>query len=229
MTNVSRNSDKVRLRKRLFQIGVQTLQKEGWTVERIPRRGKSSLRRITKGGEIREVSIRTTQDTYIAFPRNKKDTAWVTLSDVDSVLAVSIDDRVSPKFALVHMIDGDEMRDRFDRTYAARRAADHKIPVGRGVWLSLYLPDAASPPVQVGAGAGRDNPPIARVPLQPEELRALKKSAEVADVDELDDTSHLGPEEANDENEPLTIGEAKRRLALFLGVDSSNIKITVEA
>jgi hypothetical protein len=32
-----------------------------------------------------------------------------------------------------------------------------------------------------------------------------------------------------DDEPPLTIPEAKRRLARFLGVDPSNIKITVEA
>lgn len=214
MTNVYGRPEKVGMRSRLFQIGAEALEKEGWTVERIPGVGKSSVRRITKGGESRVVSIRTTQDTYIAFPRNKDDSAWVTLSDVDAVVAVSVDDTDDPKFALVHMIDGDEMRGRFDRAYAARLGAGHSIPLGRGVWLPLYIPDAADPPAHVGGGAGLDNAPLARIPLKPED----------GDADAIP-----GPVEADGDKKPLTIVEAKRRLALSLGVDPSNIKITVEA
>ncbi len=214
MTNVFGNPKKVSMRSRLFQIGVEALEREDWTVERIPGVGKSSVRRITKGDKSRVVSIRTTQDTYIAFPRNKDDSGWVTLSDVDVVVAVSVDDGDDPKVALVHMIDGDEMRDRFDRAYAARLGAGHSIPLGRGVWLPLYIPEAADPPSQVGGGAGLNNAPLARIPLKPKD----------ADADAI-----LEPAEADGDDKPLTIVEAKRRLALSFGVDPSNVKITVEA
>ena len=96
MTNVWTSPEKVDRRDRLFDIGVKTLERQGWTVERIPKSGKSSVRRITKDGKSQTVSIRTTQDTYIAFPRNQDDTAWVTLSEVDAVVAVSVDDGDNP-------------------------------------------------------------------------------------------------------------------------------------
>src|SRR5712664_1558441 len=99
MTNVNLTPEKGSLRDTLFQFGIETLQQHGWSVERIPGIGKSSVRRITKGGKNRKVSIRTSQDTWIAFPRNKKDNGWATLSDVDLVLAVSVDDGHNPKFA----------------------------------------------------------------------------------------------------------------------------------
>src|SRR4051812_3857726 len=118
--------DEESLRHQLFEAGIRTLQKLGWTVERIPGFGKSSVRRITKG-ESRKVSIRTSQDRYIAFPRNHEDNGWVTLDDVDVVVAVSVDDTENPQFALVHMIEASEVRDRFNRAYAARRAAGHTI------------------------------------------------------------------------------------------------------
>ena len=66
----------------------------------------------------------------------------MTLSEVDAVVAVSVDDYYNPRFAQVHMIDGNEMRERFDRACAARLKAGHAIPLGRGVWVSLYLPDS---------------------------------------------------------------------------------------
>lgn len=112
------------------------------------------------------------------------------------------------------MIEGDEMRQRFDRAYSARIAAGYTIPLGRGVWVSLYSREATDPVTHVGAGAGLDHPPIATVQLEPEE----------SDSDGGAETKVL-----NNEDRPLTFAEAKRRLAMTLGVDPSKIKITVEA
>lgn len=217
MTNVYSTPEKVLTKTKLFDIGVETLRKGGWTVERIAKAGKASLRRITKGKDSRVVSIRTTQDTWIAFPRDKTDTEWVTLSEVDAVVAVSVNDKENPRFAQVHMIDGDDMRDRFDRAYTERRKAGYQIPVGRGVWVSLYLPEGNDPVTHVGAGAGRDNPPLARIPLD-----AFTPEPQTV-------VSHVETESDEDEEAPLTIGEAKRRLALNFGVDPANVKITIEA
>jgi hypothetical protein len=217
MTNVYAQPEKAETKNRLFKIGVETLEHHGWNVERVPGSGKSSVRRITKGGTSKIVSIRTTQDTTIAFPRDKKDKSWVTLGGVDAVVAVSVDSQENPKFAQVHMIDGAEMRDRFDRAYKARLAAGHTIPRGRGVWVPLYIADSTDQPSHVGAGAGLKNPPISRVPLNSVDLTPHIKPPEF-------------PEVGHEDNEPLlTIPEAKRRLAITLGVDPSNIKILVDA
>jgi hypothetical protein len=257
MTNVSSTPKKVWLRRRLFQIGVQVLQGEGWAVEKIQGIGKASVRRITKGTAKRVVAIRTTQDQYISFPRNAQDKAWVTLSDVDAVVAVSVDDVSSPKVALVHMVEGEEMRDRFDRAYQARLAAGHSIPVGRGVWVPLYLPDEPIPPAHVGGGAGLVNPPLARVPIElpaprapgrygpgsdrlgnlpisrasqhPPALREVGRRGSLDTTRDFIDGHNLEGSDELGDAESLTIAEAKRRLALSLGVDSANIKITVEA
>ncbi len=209
------------MKTQLFNIAVETLEKAGWKVERVQASGKSSVRRITKGGESKIVSIRTTQDTWIAFPRVKGDKGWRTLDEVDAVVPVSVDDRHNPKFAKVHMIDGDEMRDRFNRAYAARKKAGHTIPIGRGVWVSLYLPEARDPVSHVGAGAGLKFPPMATVPLTPELIAAIEKTSDAG----------AGETRVIEESEesPLSIADAKRRLARTLGVDPSNIKITVEA
>jgi hypothetical protein len=234
MTNVSGTPDKVRLRKLLFQIGVKALEKEGWHVERIPKAGKSSVRRITKGRESRRVAIRTTQDTYISFPRNAQDSEWVTLSDVDTVVAVSVDEPSAPRFAKVHLIDGDDMRDRFDRAYAARLAADHSIPAGRGVWVPLYVDDATSPPSHVGGGAGKVNPPIAVVPLPTGAQLAADGEGKTREANGGSGGGRSGGKkaatsDADGDDLSLTIAQAKRGLARHLGVDPSSIRITVEA
>lgn len=138
----------------------------------------------------------------------------MTLSNVDVVLAVSVDDRYQPKFGQVHMIEADEMRKRFDRAYAARMKAGYSIPIGRGVWLSLYDHEKNDPVTLVGAGVGLAHPPIASVPLESRQSIGDGRNCTIG---------------GNSGNEPLTIAEAKRRLAVTLGVDPSSIKITVEA
>ena len=208
MTNVSGSPEKVSLRRKLFSMGETALEQAGWRVERIQGIGKSSVRRITKGSERHTVSIRTTQDCWIAFPRNDEDNGWVTLDDVDYVVAVTVDEKDNPKKGLVFMIDGDEMRERFNRTYRARLDAGHTIPVGRGVWVSMFVEEDLAAPSTVGGGIALNRKPLASVLLGDD------------DLDEPADQ----PDEA-----PMTIAEAKRRLAQSLGVDPERIKILIEA
>ena len=165
MTNIFNKPKKFEIRQFLFQASLDALAKDGWKVERIAGLGKSSVRRIVKEGIKKTVSIRTSQDTWIAFPRNDADDGWATLDDVDYVVAASVNDLIEPKFALVHLIEGNEMRERFDRAFAARKSAGHSLPHGRGVWVSLYHEESDFPVSRVGAGAGLSHPPIARVPL----------------------------------------------------------------
>ena len=213
MTNIFGSPEKGVIRDQLFQAGLNALRQQGWRVERIPRAGKSSIRRIRKGNLTKTVSIRTTQDQWIAFPRTNANDGWATLDDVDYVVAVSVDDRDTPRFAQVHLIEGNEMRARFDRAYVARKEAGYTLPIGRGVWVSLYESELNDPVTHVGAGAGLTHPPIARVPLTLPDLTIADANVESHDMDE--------------DEEPLTIPEAKRRLAMSLGVSEDDIKITI--
>lgn len=209
MTNVSGTPEKVSLRRNLFDLGETALERAGWRVERIQGIGKSSVRRIVKGTEQHTVSIRTTQDCWIAFPRKGDDSGWVTLDDVDYVIAVTVDDKDEPKEAMVFMVEGSEMRDRFDRTYRARLDAGHSIPIGRGVWVSMFVQEDPSAPSTVGGGIA-----IGRKPMMVVELSAA-----------VDD---LPPAPMPVEDAPLTIADAKRRLAKSLGVEPEKIKIIIE-
>jgi hypothetical protein len=215
MTNVSATQEKLFIRSQLFRAAQQALEKDGWRVERIARSGKSSMRRITKGKLEKTVSIRTSQDTWIAFPRTSDDRNWATLADVDYVVAASVDSRDDPRFAQVHLIEGGEMRARFDRAYAARKKAGYTIARGRGIWLSLYEEESEDPVTLVGAGAGRDHPAIAKVPL----------SGQKSDLVFEEPGSQIS--EGTTSETPLTIAQAKRRLAQSLGVSEADIKITI--
>jgi hypothetical protein len=215
MTNVSGTPEKVELRERLWEIALDTLRSQGWAVEREPGRGKSSMRRITKGGVSKIATIRTTQDRWVAFPRTKDDKGWLTLDDAEVVVVASVDEKESPKFAWVHVFDQADFKKRLDRAYAVRMKAKRRIPVGRGVWISLYREDDGSPQL-AGAGAGRaEASRIAIVPLQ----KAAPDSPSLP----------AAPPLSGSNVRPLSIDEAKQGLALTFGVNPSHIKITVEA
>lgn len=220
MANIFDDPEKVSRKNQLLEAGIHSLEKDGWKVEKIPGFGKGSVRRITKGNQERIVSIRTTQDTWIAFPRNDAGDAWVTLSDVDAVVAVSVDNKENPRFAQVHFIEGDEMRARFDRAYKARIDAGHSVPKKRrGIWISLYDKEANSPVSHVGAGAGLANPPIARIPL--DELNASFKE------DVKEDDKKTGDIDTG--LKPLSINDAKKSLSMFLGVPEESIEIIIRS
>lgn len=225
MTNVSKTPKKKATRAGLFAFGIATLEKEGWKVSRVPRGGKASLRLITKGGTSHKVSIRTSQDAWIAFPRKTNEDGWVTLDDVDFVVAVSVNDRHNPTEARVHMIPGDDARERFDRAYNARKEAQHTLPDGRGIWLSLYDKDEPNPVSHVGAGMGLEYKALATLDLTKNSLPA---SGEVDDEGAADGDDEEGSVVESETLAPLSITEAKRRLAETFGVPESAIKISIE-
>jgi hypothetical protein len=222
MTDVSKTPEKKRIRRALVKAALETLERQGWKVARVKGGGKGRLRRITKNGTHQLAAIRTTQDGWLAFPRTDDDASWVTLSEVEVVVASAVDDPRNPKFALVHWFDATELRPRFDRAYAARREAGHKLPIGRGVWVSLYNDEATDPVNRVGAGIGLKHPPIARVPLD-------QAAVSAGGPPPSGSSTSVPIDSGDDDFEPLTIAQAKARLARTLGVDPNAIRITVEA
>jgi hypothetical protein len=222
MTNVSATPEKMAFRRGLRNAAEEALKGQGYKVERVQGAGKSSLRRITKGGVSKLVTIRTTQDRWVAFPRNKQDTAFTTLEEVDFVVAASVDDKENPRFAKIHLLPGDEMRERFERNYEARKRAGYSLPKGRGIWVALYEQDMNDPVNRVAAGAGLKHPPIATLPLVP-----VYGAADEAEGDEMDAEAEQVTAAPESDETPLTIGEAKRRLAKSLGVPVEAISITI--
>lgn len=223
MTNIFGRPGKHGRKKRLFEIGIQTLEGAGYDVEKVPGIGKSSVRRVTREGRPQMLAIRTTQDRWLSFPRNEDDTGWGTLEDVDQVMVVSVDSAENPRFGLVHLFDQADITARFDRALKARRLSGRKDPTSHGMWISLYQEESEDPSL-VGAGAGLASPPIAQVPIDGRDGPGVVVLPPPAP---LRPTSLPGGPVS--EETPLTIPEAKRRLAITLGVDPSAIKISVEA
>jgi len=218
MTNIFGTPRKVTTRDKLIAAAERVLRRDGWAVERVGGTGKSSMRRISRNAESKLISIKTTQDQWVAFSRTPDDRAWSTLADVEAVAVSSVDNVDRPRNAQVHLVDAEELRARFDRAYKARLAAGRSIPVGRGVWLSLYEREDGSVTL-VGAGVGLDVPQVA------EPLDGVT-SDEVRSEEETFSSDLKLPSEFDEP--PLTILEAKRRLAIAFGVEPSAIRITVE-
>lgn len=217
MTNIFKSPEKSERKRRLFEIGIQTLEKGGWSVSKAKGLGKSSVRRITKNGESKLVSIRTTQDKWLAFPPKPDGKGWFTLDDVDVVLAVSFAPK-SQGEVWAHWIPADELRKRYDLAYQARKKAKRVLPQRRGVWIPLYHRESDNPENVsfVGGGAGLDYPKIASVPLN-------------AGGNGTPPSVSPPSTQGSGDNGSFAIAQAKRLLSSSLGVPESSIKIIIEA
>ena len=94
---------------------------QGYSMERVPGRGLSNIWNVTKDGETKVASIRTTRDRWIAFPPLEGGTKWKTLDDVDTVIVATVDSKEEPENIEVYIFPSDDVRKRFDAAYAARQ------------------------------------------------------------------------------------------------------------
>jgi hypothetical protein len=200
---------------------------QGYTLDRVPGRGLSNVWVITKSGKSQKASIRTTRDRWIAFPPLENGKKWKTLDEVDVVIVATVDDRDDPKNVEVYIFPAADVRKRFDASYAARVAAGLTMRNNFGMWVALD-PKNRNSPADVGTGIVNHYKPVAIIPVA--DLLAGAQGGVVSDeeVTELA-SAEEAPAEEIDNDPPLTIPEAKRRLALTLGLKPENIKITVEA
>lgn len=227
MTNIYATPEKVQYAKRLFEIGIEYLEGQGYKVARVPRSGKKSLRRVTRGNEEFNVAIRTSQDQWFAFPRDDAGN-WLGMDDVDVerviVVALNTRDEGEEKIGLVHDFAADEVRKRLNKNFDARFAVNPNFDTSHGNWISLYTKEAKEPTSLVGAGIGLKFPPVARISV----LGVAADEVDDEDLAEANEMARPASSAGAGDDGPLTIAEAKRRLALTFGVDPSAIKITVE-
>ncbi|MEY9498997.1 hypothetical protein ABIF33_008017 [Bradyrhizobium elkanii] len=204
----------------------RALEANGYKSDREPGRGLSNVWTITKNGESRKASIRTTRDRWIAFPPLDDGKKWKTLDEVDAVIVATVDDRDDPKRVEVYIFPATDVRERFDAAFAARTAAGQTVRNNFGMWVRLDH-DTRNIPRSVGSGIVDQYKPIAVFPIA--DLLTEASAIDPVALGDFDsDTANDDPE-ALDNDPPLTIAEAKRRLALTFGVKPENIKITVEA
>ena len=206
----------------------------GFALDRLPGRGLSNVWRLFKNGKSSTTSIRTTRDRWIAFPPLENGTKWKTLDSVELVLVSAVDNKDNPTMVDVYLFEASEVRRCFDAAYSARVAVGNIVRDNYGMWVALDA-KAPGPANSVGSGLANKHKPIASF-----SIAALVQSGTGEDAGEGEDT---GEDERDGEPEggfqvaavsheaeaPLTISEAKRRLAKTLGVPEASIKISIEA
>ena len=206
----------------LVHAATRALIEQGSEPERIPGRGRASNWIIKRNGGQTRVTIRTTTDRWIAFPPLEGGKKWKTLSDVDLVVVAAVDETNNPKMAEVYQFDADELRMRFDQSYAARTLAGHTIQDNFGMWVGLDRYNSDSP-IYVGSGLvdmcqRKDNYEISEL-ISEVSLEAEGNS----------DGSDLMPESESGGQEPHTIAEvmdwARRRIAVLSGTRMEAVKL----
>ena len=202
-------------RRMLVDAATRALAKTNAELKRIPGRGKSNVWEIEEGGQVKRVAVRTTQDRWFAFPPMENGTKWKTLSDVDVVVVASVDDRDDPRRVEVYRFDADEVRKRFDESYAARTGAGQSEPDGYGMWVALDK-DRRGLPASVGSGIAAQYPPIATYPLD------QRKAEEPVAADEKGEDAVLGPEP---ETIATVMSFARARIAELSGVPEESVKL----
>ncbi|MFZ2868792.1 hypothetical protein [Zavarzinia sp.] len=139
---------------------IKGAEQAGYSLKRQPGRGLSNTYEATKNGETKILSIRTTQDRWIAFPPLENGTRWKTLDDVDLVLVSAVNDRENPQSIDVYIFPADEVRNRFNASYAARISNGHTVRDNYGMWIMLDK-DNNKMASHVGNGLAADYPAIA--------------------------------------------------------------------
>jgi hypothetical protein len=133
---------------------------QGYELERVPGRGLSNIWTISKDGKTQRAAIRTTRDRWIAFGRLAKQAKWKTLDEVDTVIVATVDSKEKPENIEVFIFPADEVRKRFDASYAARVNAKIVINHDFGIWVNLDL-DKRNMPIAVGSGIIERQKPVA--------------------------------------------------------------------
>lgn len=145
----------------MVSAALQGAKAVGYSMKRQPGRGLSNTYEMTKDGKTSIASVRTTRDRAIAFPPLDEGKNWKTLSDADLVLVSAVDDYYNPQNVDVYLFPADEVRKRFDASYAARIEAGHIVRDNYGMWVPIDKADDQVPG-KVGHSLAVDYPAIAR-------------------------------------------------------------------
>jgi hypothetical protein len=195
---------------------------QGYKMRRMPGRGLSNIWNLDKDGTSQLTSIRTTRDRWIAFPPLLNGTKWKTLDDVELVLVATVDSKENPQKVEVYILPANEVRQRFDAAYKARKKAGHVHTDNFGMWVGLD-PDPRGIATSVGAGIIENYKPIAVYSID-------TLVAQTAEVRGDDDPSEERAEQP--EARPATIAEvmawARERVAEIAGVRVESVKLDLK-
>jgi hypothetical protein len=231
MTNRLRDMGETASWRLMVSAALEGAKAAGYVMKRQPGRGLSNTYEMSKGGKTQIASVRTTRDRYIAFPPLEQGKRWKTLSDADVVLVSAVDDRHNPQNVDVYLFPGDDVRKRFDASYAARIANGHTVWDNYGMWIPLDASDDAVT-TQVGHSLAVDYPAIARFTLDeleagagvtPETKRMAPDGAPEPEEDVSTDTAIF-----NTVAEVLTFARVKIAVLTGMPVDGIKLELRME-
>lgn len=213
----------------MVTAALEGARQQGYALKKRPGRGLSNTYELTKNGKTQTASVRTTRDRWVAFPPLDDGKRWKTLDDVDLVLVATVDDRLNPQNVDVYLFPADEVRKRFDASYAARIANGHKVRNNYGMWVMLDKGDDTVTS-QVGHGLAEDYPRIANFSIDELEGTVTK------DVRKMANTAAPDPEEVvavADAGAGLkTVADvltfARQKIATLTGMPIDTIKLDIK-
>jgi len=211
----------------LVSAALEGAKKAGYTMKRQPGRGLSNTYEMTKDGKTQIASVRTTRDRYIAFPPLEGGTKWKTLDAADLVLVSAVTDPADPQSVDVYLFPGDEVRKRFNASYAARIASGHTVRDDFGMWVMIDKGDDTIVS-QVGHSLAVDYPAIAHFTL--DELEAGVEPA----VKKLVEEAAPQPEEKVAADAPAlntvvdVLTFARQKIADLTGMPTDAIKLDLK-
>lgn len=124
----------------LSDVAMKAMRADGWTITKAPGHGRANVWNISKKGKDGRVSIRTTQNRWIAYQPQDGGKHWKTLDAVDFVCvsAFSYDESSdSPTGVDVHLIEANVIRDVFNQNHSARISEDHTVTDNFGMWVCI--------------------------------------------------------------------------------------------
>lgn len=214
----------------MVEAALEGARKQGYVLKRQPGRGLSNTYEITRGGTTQIASVRTTRDRWIAFPPLEGGKKWKTLDDVELVLVAAVDDKENPQNVDVYLFPADEVRKRFDASYAARVEHGHSLRDNYGMWVALDKGDDAVPG-QVGHSLAIDYPAIARFSLDELEATVTRGVHSLADMEPDAEVEGAPPIIAGSPRlgtvaEVLSFARAK--IASLTGMSAETIKLELK-
>jgi hypothetical protein len=213
----------------MVAAALEGARQHGYALKKQPGRGLSNTYRLTKNGKTQTASIRTTRDRWVAFPPLDDGKRWKTLDDVDLVLVAAVDDRLNPQNVDVYLFPADEVRKRFDASYAARIENGHTVPNNYGMWVMLDKGDDAVTS-QVGHGIAEEYPRIAKFSIDELEGKASKNIRKTTDgvASEPEATVPVSQARPSLNSVADVLAFARERIAILTGMPADAIKVDLK-
>jgi hypothetical protein len=199
----------------------------GYSMTRQPGRGLSNTYEMSKDGQTQIASVRTTRDRYVAFPPLDGGKKWKTLDTADVVLVSAVAEVGDPQSVDVYLFPADEVRKRFDASYAARIENGHTVRDDFGMWVMIDAGDDQIPS-QIGHSLAVDYPAIAHftideleVGVEPDTKKLAAEAAPEPDEEAVTDAPVLATVA-----DVLTF--ARMKIAALTGMPADAIKLDLK-